>query len=380
MSEVDAATALLRGLVAALGDLPQRVEDSVRIDRIGALEQLKSVVAAAQVRESAAFSVSQLAEQRAAGVKSKELGRGIASQIALARRISPHRAARELGWASILTRELPHTYAALQEGRVSEWRAMLIARETAWLSVEHRLSVDTELAPRLESLGDRGVEAEAKKIGYRLDPAGFVARRAQAENERRVWIRPAPETMVQLSALLPVAQGVAAYAALSRAADTSVAVGDQRGRGQIMADTLVQRLTGQATAPDVPVSINLVITDRALLDPTGAGGAEPAHLDGHGPIPAEHARQLITRPADDTPMWIRRLFTAPETGQLTAMETRQRFFTAGQRHYIRIRDQHCRTNWCEAPIRHTDHIQPHSAGGPTSITNARGNCETCNHA
>jgi hypothetical protein len=62
------------------------------------------------------------------------------------------------------------------------------------------------------------------------------------------------------------------------------------------------------------------------------------------------------------------------------MESRQRFFTAGQRHYIRIRDQHCRTSWCEAPIRHTDHIQPHQHGGPTSITNARGGCQTCNHA
>ena len=62
-------------------------------------------------------------------------------------------------------------------------------------------------------------------------------------------LRPAPDTMSQLSALLPVAQGVAVYAALTRSADTARAGGDARSRGQIMADTLVERVTGQSSAP-----------------------------------------------------------------------------------------------------------------------------------
>lgn len=61
--------------------------------------------------------------------------------------------------------------------------------------------------------------------------------------------------MARLTALLPVAQGIAAYAALSRAADTAIGTGDPRGRGQLMADTLVERVTGQATAGEVPVEI-----------------------------------------------------------------------------------------------------------------------------
>jgi hypothetical protein len=267
----------------------------------------------------------------------------------------------------------------LQAGRVSERRAEIVAKETIWLSREHRLQVDAQLGPRLESLGDRQVEAEAKTLGYRLDPEGFVARRARAETERRVWLRPAPEAMVYLTALLPVAHGVAAYAALTKTADSTTAAGDERGRGQIMADTLVERLTGQTTAPDVPVAINLIMTDHTLLHPHTDDGAEPAILDGYGPITAEHARQLVTEPADDTPMWIRRLYTHPTTGQLVAMESRQRGFPAGQRLLIKIRDQRCRTTWCNAAIRHTDHIHRAAQGGPTTIDSGQGYCEGCNY-
>jgi hypothetical protein len=293
----------------------------------------------------------------------------------LAKRLSPYHAQRYVGWATILTRDLPATFAQLQAGRVSEWRAMIVARETAWLSREHRARVDAELAPKLSRLGDRRVEAEARKLGYRLDPHGYVARLRGARSDRHVTVRPAPEAMCRLTALLPVEQGVAAYAALRRAADTRIAAGDPRGRGQLMADTLIQRLTGQAQATDVGVEVNLVITEHTLL----ADGTEPAHLDGYGPIPAPLARHLALREDETAPRWLRRLFTTPATGELAAMETRRRCFTPAQRRYITLRDQWCRTPWCEAPIRHTDHIVPAQAGGPTTIANGQGYCQACNH-
>jgi Domain of unknown function (DUF222) len=380
MSNAPLGTTALAGLVGALAGLDQRVEDSVRIDRIRLLEELKAAAAAAQARETAAFAVSQRAAQRAAGVAAKEVGRGIPGQVGLARRVSPYLAARYVGWASILTTELPHTFAALAAGRVSEWRAMLLARETAWLTREHRTVVDAEMAPQLERLGDRGIEREARRIGSRLDPQGYLDRFAAAAGDRRVSIRPAPDAMVRLTALLPVAQGVACHAALAREADSVTAEGDERGRGQLMADTLVERVTGQARAADVPITVNLVMTDTALLEPAAAGGNEPALLDGYGPLAAPLARCLVTEPSCQTPMWIRRLYTTPGTGQLIAMDSRQRFFTAGQRLFIRLRDQQCRTAWCEAPIRHTDHITPHQHGGVTSTVNGQGDCEACNYA
>ncbi|MDT4925125.1 MAG: hypothetical protein QOG01_2838 [Pseudonocardiales bacterium] len=372
--------AALAGLVATLADLGQDVDDSVRVDRIRLLEELKSAAAAAQAKEVAAFAFSQRAEQVALGVPIERIGRGVAAQVGLAKRISPFQARRYVGWANILTSELPNTFAALQGGRVSEWRAMIVARETAWLSRADRVTVDAQLAGRLETLGDRRVEAEAKKLAYRLDPHGYVDRIRGAERDRHVGLRPAPDTMSRLTGFLPVAQGVAAYAALQREADTLISQGDPRGRGQIMADTMVERITGQAQASDVPVEINLIMSEATLLAPGTADGDEPAQLVGAGTIPAAVARGLALDVSDQTPMWLRRLYTEPTTGELAAMDTQRRAFTANQRRFLRLRDQYCRTSWCEAPIRHADHVVPADHGGPTSVYNGQGYCEACNYA
>ncbi len=35
--------------------------------------------------------------------------------------------------------------------------------------------------------------------------------------------------------------------------------------------------------------------------------------------------------------------------------------------------------WCDAPIRHTDHLRPAAQGGPTSVANGQGLCEAGNY-
>ena len=52
--------------------------------------------------------------------------------------------------ALALTRDMPHTLAALEAGELSEWRAQIIVRETATLTSDQRSLVDAEV------IGDRG--------------------------------------------------------------------------------------------------------------------------------------------------------------------------------------------------------------------------------
>ena len=299
--------------------------------------------------------------------------------MALARRESPAKGSRLLGLATALVAEMPHTLAAMQTGRLSEWRATLVARETACLSVEDRRRVDAELfsdPARAQTWGDRRLANEAKTIAYRLDPASVARRSSKAETERRVSLRPAPDTMASLHALLPVAQGVAVWATLSAAADSRIAAGDGRTRGQIMADTLVERVTGQEAAADVPVTVNVTVSDQTLL----AGGSDPAWLHGYGPIPAQTLRDL-TRAAHAAGLAaLRRLYVAPETGELVAMDAATELFPDGLAGFLDLRDQTCRTPWCDAPIRHHDHITARAAGGPTTGPNGQGLCEQCNYA
>jgi hypothetical protein len=145
-----------------------------------------------------------------------------------------------------------------------------------------------------------------------------------------------------------------------------------------MADTLVERITGRPAEVPVPVGVNLVLTDQTLL----GGGAEPARMAGYGPIPAAIARRLIAGAVTDerSRATLRRLYKHPCNGALVAMQSRARSFPKGLARFIDVRDDTCRTPYCDAPIRHHDHADPHARGGPTSGVNGLGACEQCNYA
>jgi len=341
---------------------------------ITALERLKRHASALQARLSVRVDELARARQRTAGRPREQLGAGVGSQIALARMESPHRGGRDLGLAKALVGELPSTLASLERGDISEWRAVLVARETALLDPDTRAAVDERIAGHLASWGDQQTVREVRRRSYAADPGATVARHARAASERRVTLRPAPDTMCYLTALLPATQGVAAYAALLRDAAGARATGDARGKGQVMADTLVERLTGQSAAPDVPVEVEVVMPLDTLL----GDDHTPAHLVGYGPLPAAVARRLLRE--SGAAAWVRRLFVRPDSGQLVAMDSHRRRFDGQLRHFVVLRDQFCRMPWCDAPIRHADHLVPHREDGPTAADNGQGLCEACNYA
>ncbi len=363
-------------------DLPIGLDvetDAVRVDLLAELELVKNIAAGLQAQLAVDLDRSVRSQDAAAGVPAERRGRGVAAQIGLARAESPHRAAQLLGLAKDLATDLPLTRAAMREGRLSEYRATLLARETGCLDSHDRQHVDEQVMGEDDTylLGTRQLAAEIRRRVYAADPAAVARRAAKAAADRCVTVRPAPDTMTYLTAHLPVAQGVAVYAALIQAAAAAKAEGDERGKGQLMADILVERLTGQAAAPEVPLTIDLVISDQTLF----GSGPEPADVPGYGPVPAQTARDLIADALDaETLTYLRRLYTDP-AGHLVAMSTRQRFTTEGLSDFLRLRDQGtCRTPWCDAPIAHDDHIDPAGNDGQTTSSNTQGLCQACNHA
>ncbi len=194
-------------------------DEGALIGRIAELERVKSASAAEQARATVALDELRRAEEAAAGVPRARQCRGVASEVALARRDSPVCGGRHLGLAKALVYEMPHTLAALESGALSEWRATLIVRESACLTVEDRRALDAEMCGdvgKLDGMGDARIVAAAKQIAYRLDAQAVVDRAAKAEGDRTVTIRPAPDTMTYVTALLPVAKGVGVYAALNK--------------------------------------------------------------------------------------------------------------------------------------------------------------------
>ncbi|WP_432558385.1 DUF222 domain-containing protein [Granulicoccus sp. GXG6511] len=359
-------------------------EEAALVGLLRELEDLRSAAAAVQARVAVAFDAARRQGEADRGVAPSKRGKGIGGEVALARRESPFRGGRLLGLAKALVHELPHTLRALAAGTLNEWRATIVARETACLGVEDRLAADAWLAEHLvahPTLGDRRLAADIQRKVIELDQAAVVRRRAKAAGGRRVSTRPLPDGMVQFTAILPLVQGIALLAALKQAADAHRAAGgdpeggEQRSHGAVMADTLFERVTGRPAEDPADVTVNVVITDEALLSES----EEPAHVDGYGPISAAWARRLIADTVDSSQLIaLRRLFRGP--GRMIRMETASRRFTGGLRDLIALRDQQCRTPWCDAPIRHTDHVRGHAEGGSSSYRNGQGLCEACNYA
>ena len=107
----------------ALAAVDPHTDEAALIEQIAELERVKSAAAAGQARAAAALDERRRADEAAAGVPARQRGRGLASEIALARRDSPARGGRHLGFAKVLVHEMPRTLAALECGALSEWRA-----------------------------------------------------------------------------------------------------------------------------------------------------------------------------------------------------------------------------------------------------------------
>ncbi|WP_235456088.1 DUF222 domain-containing protein [Williamsia sp. Leaf354] len=351
------------------------------IDRIAVLEAIKAGCAAAQAVETMRLEELRREAESAAGVPVARQGRGLAAEVALARKASGSAGGRYLGFARALMREMPYTRAALASGALTEWRATILVRETAHLTPRDRGEIDRRICADpavLEGVGDRALDAEVKRIAYELDPQAVVDRHAQAAKDRRVSTRPAPDGMVRLSALLPLVSGISVYAALRKHADATVGV-DDRTHAQVMADALVERITGAATVDALPVAVNVVMSDEVLLG--NGNGDAAAHVTGYGPIPADTARAMVATSLDaDAATTLRRIFKAPSSGALVAMESTARLFPAGLKQFFDFRDQSCGIPYCDAPIAEYDHADPYANGGATSAANGGGMCLHHNRA
>lgn len=459
-AEATAVITRLGGTATERGYDPETVDGvsaACLVDAIAVMEEAKNALSAAQAQAQSLLVARQRLNQARSGVPQGKLGRGIIQQVALARHESPHRGRQLAELAEVLVREMPHTMNALIRGKINEYRATIVARETACLSYEDRGKVDQLMcgdANAVALLGNRELAAASKKAAYALDPEAFVKRQRKAVGDRYVSLRPAPDGMTFLTALIPLKQGVRILATLTRVAHSAKAGGDERGKGQLMADALMHRLiqhapcdagagtisdhrgvpadepelavalargvgassslatgsslgTGSgcigggsasdqlcAQTNDPDIALELIMTDRALF----GGANDPAILVGYDPIPASIARGMVLGEASvekthgdgegkqgghgagawSPRVWLKRLFTHPDSNALLAMDSKARLFPAGMQEFLRLQDQRCSEPYCDAPIREYDHVKSYAAGGPTSMVNGQGMCTSCN--
>lgn len=367
---------------------PAVLSDQERLALVAELGRVAAAASAAQARLTAAFAAGQGIPTDTA-VEGSDAWRPVGSQVGLARRVSPSRGDRWVRHSLVLVNDLPHTLAALERGDISEEVAVCVAEEAAVLDRARRRELDERLAEILPDLSVRATRRAAQRIAAEIDAEAVERRMRRAQARRRVTMRPVGDGMAYLSILGTVTDIAGAYESVREHAEAVFAgqvegetrrdaSGLERSLGAIMSDTALARLSGRAASQAQPVAVNIVITDRALLG-TGEqclSADEPALVPGAGPMPADLARELLADP--EVAAFFRRLYTSPNGRDLVAMDSVSRVFPTGLRTMIKLRDQQCRTRFCDAPISQIDHIDPHRAGGRTSYRQGQGLCIRCN--
>lgn len=332
-------------------------------------------------------------------VPSSEQGRGAAGEIALARRISPAASSFSLASSRRLVQDMPGTVEALREGALSEQQASAVAGALSTASPETCRRIDEMIRQDPQTLhgkGHRRLRSDIEELVQHLEPGTSRERAERAARARHVTMTPLADGMARVTAILRGLDAAALAHSLQAQAGSLRADGAKTSSPALQADLLVDAVLSSAGSPARPrrhpvVEVGIVITDSALLGRDD--DAETARIEGYGIIPAHIVRDTLRglppgtvhevesadqHPDEEVSAFFRRLYRAPSTGELVAMESRSRAFPAGLARMIRWRDTTCRTPWCNAIIRQSDHVVPHHRGGPTSFANGQGLCVRCN--
>ena len=204
---------------------------------------------------------------------------------------------------------------------------MYVVKETACLSPADRSAVDEELAADTGTFvgaGTRTVIAAVRAAAIRRDPRSVAQRASHAASERRVSLRPAPDCMTYLTALLPVHEGVAVL----RGADPARRLPPRRRR-PALARPDQSRHPGRVDHRH-PRRHHRHRAQRRHDRPHPPPGRQqnPPGSPATAPFPADWARNLVAteqaKGVEELKTWVRRLYTAPGTGDLVAMDSRRR--------------------------------------------------------
>ena len=298
-------------------------------------------------------------------------------------------AGRRVDTARALTGSFPATLAALAAGAISATQALILVQELAGLAATDpaaAAAAETSLLARAPTQTAAQTRRAARRRAATADPAALAARARAAAAGRGVFLRPEPDGMATLCAVLPALEAMAAYRVLDTAARRHPVTGEdepevpgRRRIGDARADALLvailgpdptnatpgdpDRLAGPPAPPAVELAVVIDLPTLLGLDQT------PAQLPGYGPLPAPVARAL----AGHAP-W-RRWVTDPVTGHLLDYGRRTYRPPTALADYIRARDTTCRFPGCARPATSCDldHLQPYhpdrADGGPTSATN-----------
>ncbi|RZS90074.1 uncharacterized protein DUF222 [Motilibacter rhizosphaerae] len=376
--------------LAGEGAASSRPESVVLADARLALVQACArveAVAAAVKAELVASAYGQITTATAEAVPDAARGGGAEAsaraEMALALRMTERGTAAMVDGALLLTTRHPGTRWLLTEGHLSPAHARVIVDEASVLADEDVPALEAAVLRRAPERTVSELRRDVRRAVAKLDPRGAAERHAAAVQQRSVRVTPLPDGMAEIRALLTADEAQVVCGALDRIArDLPTADRGFGARAGSRADALVAVCSvlldptadgdflPALTRTAAPVAVQVQISAATLL-----GLAEdPAHLVGHGPIPADLGRLLAS---DGT--W-QLAITDPE-GRLLDLHRLRYQPTAAQRARVTALWLHCGHPTCSVPASRcdVDHTVPfnHEAPGTGDPDDPGGGHTTC---
>ncbi|WP_345751196.1 HNH endonuclease signature motif containing protein [Microbacterium rhizophilus] len=357
----------------------ENARTSALVDRFVELEAQVARARAEQATLLVSLAEIAVEQGRRSGSESEYdfATRSIAAELGAAARIPEGTIRGRMADAVTLVTGFPATFAALQEGRISEPHTRVIVAAGERLDDDSRVEFEGIVVSRAEGVTVGQLRSFARAVAEKIDPVPLTVRQAEAMALRGAWVSPLEHGMAEHRMIGPAATIYAIHDRLTQAATklkaTARAAGepDPRTLDHIRADVLADlTLTGTPTAGDGLDAIHATIQVTIPVDTITGIGDDAAFLTGYGPIDPDTARRL----AGNAATWVR-VWQHRDTGALLTVDSYTP--TAAQRRFLTARDEHCRFPGCRQPARRcdTDHTIPHSHDGPTTVTNLAHLCQ-----
>ena len=374
-------------------------------ERLQAIAGLESLASSANYKQaSLSYQVEKdvVRDHEERGVNLDDQTRGAASSVAMARRQSPKGFRNYLTNCRVLMEDTPNLATAFAHGEFTERQIMAILNELQTVKAQRRTEFDDfygENPEMFENMGPKRIKDTVRKftLSYNSDQVSKEQKTVEESRYARMDID-TTKGCIKLTAMYPLLPGMGLKNYLDKESRRLKKKGDERTLDQIRADILHSyMMAGEPSKMPINLQVGVIMTDRALFQ----GEREPAYLEGYGYMPAQDVRAWIGGHQIDneltfeemeaklTPDHIEqievltelaRFYTAPGDQDLIAMDSKARIFPENLKKFIRVRDRHCRTPFCDGIVEETDHVKQHARGGKTSAYNGCGRCEICNKA
>ncbi|KHL00116.1 hypothetical protein LK09_01165 [Microbacterium mangrovi] len=353
---------------------------------------MMSVIDSRRVQQIDLLRRESYARAAADGLTNRDLvDRSVRLELAAAMGVTEHTAGMLMARGEALVHRYPVAFSSLEAGRMSVKHSEIL--------VTLLDGVDPELR---DALIDPAVAlAETEPVGVfrrtlralieKVQQPTLTERHDTALQHRRVQYEAGADGMAWLGLYGPAVELKAGFERLTRIGKTILhaqpdpdqssekdAGRDERTLDQVRADVLGDLLI-EGVAPAHPkaargIRAEVVVTVPALslLDDEHAAAAEPAHVEGVGPVPIEVARRLAGGSRD----WMR-VLTHPETGIILSVGRKKYRPPKQLRQLVKWRAGRCLAPGCNVPADRCDidHGLDWAKGGETRLTNLNPFCK-----